>query len=56
LLLSLPTFSPREIKSPVRTAQIAPTILQELGLNPQSLQAVAKEMTPTLPGLWQALV
>jgi len=51
LLLSLPTFSPREIKSPVRTAQIAPTILQELGLNPQSLQAVAKEMTPTLPGL-----
>src|SRR5437868_2251993 len=51
LLLSLPGFSQREIKSPVRTAQIAPTILQELGLNPRSLEAVVKEMTPTLPGL-----
>jgi hypothetical protein len=51
LLLSLPWFSPSQIKSPVRTAQIAPTILQELGLNPESLEAVVKEMTPTLPGL-----
>jgi hypothetical protein len=51
LLVSLPTFLPREIKSPVRTAQIAPTILEQLGLNPKSLEAVVKEMTPTLPGL-----
>jgi arylsulfatase A-like enzyme len=51
LLLSLPRFSPSQIKSPVRTAQIAPTILQELGLNPRSLEAVVKEMTPLLPGL-----
>jgi arylsulfatase A-like enzyme len=51
LLVSLPGIQAREIKSPVRTAQIAPTILQELGLNPQSLEAVVKEMTPTLPGL-----
>ncbi|PYX87133.1 MAG: hypothetical protein DMG68_12815 [Acidobacteria bacterium] len=51
LLVSLPSFRPLEVKSLVLTAQIAPTILQELGLNPQSLQAVAKEMTPTLPGL-----
>jgi hypothetical protein len=51
LLLSLPAFSPLEIKSPVRTVQIAPTILRELGLNPNSLEAVVKEMTPTLPHL-----
>jgi hypothetical protein len=44
-------FRPLEIKSLERTAQIAPTILQELGLNPQSLEAVVKEMTPLLPGL-----
>jgi hypothetical protein len=51
LLVSLPSLPRVEIKSPVRTAQIAPSILQELGLNPQSLQAVVKEMTPLLPGL-----
>src|SRR5882724_9305462 len=51
LLLSLPAFSPLEIKSLVRTVQIAPTILRELGLNPNSLGAVVKEMTPTLPHL-----
>jgi hypothetical protein len=56
LLLSLPSFPSLKVKSPVRTAQIAPTILRELGLNPQSLEAVVKEMTPVLPGLeasWQ---
>jgi hypothetical protein len=51
LLLSLPRFSPLQIKSLVRTAQIAPSILQELGLNPNSLEAVVKELTPLLPGL-----
>ena len=51
LTVSLPSFLPREVKSPVRTAQIAPTILEQLGLNPESLEAVVKEMTPALPGL-----
>lgn len=51
LLVSLPSFLPHEIKSLVRTAQIAPTILEQLRLNPKSLEAVVKEMTPTLPGL-----
>ena len=41
----------RVIKTAVQTTQIAPTILQELGLNPQSLQAVRMEHTRTLPGL-----
>ena len=51
LLVSFPSFLPLEIKSPVRTAQIAPAILEQLGLNPKSLEAVVKEMTPTVPGL-----
>ena len=33
----------------VETTQIAPTILELLGLNPNALQAVQIEHTPTLP-------
>jgi Type I phosphodiesterase / nucleotide pyrophosphatase len=36
--------------SPVETTQIAPTILQLLGLDPNSLQAVQIEHTQVLPG------
>jgi hypothetical protein len=36
---------------PVRTAQVAPTIVAALGLNPQSLDGVQKEGTEVLPGL-----
>jgi hypothetical protein len=35
----------------VETTQVAPTILQLLGLNPDSLQAVQREGTKVLPGL-----
>jgi len=35
----------------VETAQIAPTILAVLGLDPQELVAVQKEGTQVLPGL-----
>jgi len=38
------------VTSPVETTQIAPTILQLLGLNPQALQAVKIEGTKVLPG------
>jgi hypothetical protein len=51
LLLSRTSFAPRRIKSPVRTAQIAPTVLKALGLDPASLDAVRTEMTPPLPGV-----
>jgi phosphoglycerol transferase MdoB-like AlkP superfamily enzyme len=34
----------------VETTQVAPTILQLLGLNPSSLEAVQIEHTPVLPG------
>jgi arylsulfatase A-like enzyme len=37
--------------APVETTQIAPTILDLLGLNPHQLQAVQQEGTAVLPGL-----
>lgn len=49
MLLSNPGFSPRLVTSPVETAQIAPTILAALGLNPEALQSVQLEHTQTLP-------
>jgi hypothetical protein len=49
LLLSNPSFAPVAITGPVTTLQIAPTILQSLGLSPTSLTAVQLEGTPVLP-------
>lgn len=49
MLLSNPSFRPQTITSPVETAQIAPTILQALRLDPNQLQAVQKEHTQSLP-------
>src|ERR1700674_2024927 len=51
LLVSNPSFQHKIVKGAVETKQVAPTILQYLGLNPNSLQAVRKELTPALPGL-----
>jgi Type I phosphodiesterase / nucleotide pyrophosphatase len=42
---------PGSYRSWVETTQIAPTILQLLGLNPEQLQAVQKEGTRVLPGV-----
>jgi hypothetical protein len=51
LLVSNPGIEARTIHSFVETAQVAPTILQILGLDPNKLDAVRKEGTPVLPGL-----
>jgi Type I phosphodiesterase / nucleotide pyrophosphatase len=51
LLVAHPKFSRLEIKFPVQTSQIAPSILKALGLNPNDLDAVRIEKTPDLPGL-----
>jgi hypothetical protein len=51
LLLSLPGFSPRTVHAEVGTAQVAPTILQALGLNPAALLAVRVEGTGVLPAV-----
>ena len=51
MLVSNPVFETKTITMPVETTQVAPTILKALGLDPDSLQAVRKELTPVLPGL-----
>lgn len=49
LLLSNPQLRAREVKTPVLTQQVAPTILKSLGLEPERLEAVRKERIPVLP-------
>jgi hypothetical protein len=49
LLLSNPSFKPKTVQAAVGTAQVAPTILKALGINPNALQAVQVEGTPVLP-------
>jgi len=51
MLLSNPSFHPKTVTSPVETMQIAPTILQALGLDPNALQAVQEEGTEVLPAV-----
>ena len=51
MLLSHPRFAAGTVTSPVQTAQIAPTILLALGLDPNALQAVRLEHTQVLPNL-----
>ena len=49
MLLSNPSFRTITVTTPVTTTQVAPTILRELGLNPQALQSVREEGTEVLP-------
>ena len=49
LLVSNSSFKPVTVRAEVGTAQVAPTILQALGLNPSSLTAVQSEGTAVLP-------
>jgi arylsulfatase A-like enzyme len=51
LLISNPYLVPATVSAPTATAQVAPTILYALGLDPSSLQAVRLEGTPVLPDL-----
>ena len=51
LLLANPSFRRETVTTPVETAQIAPTILEALGLDPNQLQAVQLEHTQVLPGV-----
>jgi arylsulfatase A-like enzyme len=51
MLISNPSMSSSTVTSPVETAQVAPTILAALGLDPGKLIAVQKEGTQILPGL-----
>jgi len=51
LLLSNPSYKARTVKAAVGTAQVAPTILKALGINPSALDAVRIEGTGVLPVL-----
>jgi Type I phosphodiesterase / nucleotide pyrophosphatase len=51
LIVSTPALQGRISKTPVATSQVAPTILQSLGLDPRALKSVRVEQTETLPGL-----
>jgi hypothetical protein len=51
LLLSNPSFEPKQVYASVGTAQVAPTILKALGIDPRALDAVRIEGTGILPGL-----
>jgi arylsulfatase A-like enzyme len=51
LLLSNPRFDRSTVKAAVGTAQVAPTILKALGIDPSALDAVRKEGTGILPAV-----
>ena len=52
LLVSNPSLHKKTIDSKVGTTQVAPTIIKALGLEPSLLDAVRKENTAVLPGLY----
>ena len=52
LLVSNPSLNKKTINDRVNTTQVAPTIIKAIGLNPELLQAVRKEGTKILPGLF----
>ncbi|MGA8437185.1 MAG: alkaline phosphatase family protein [Candidatus Sulfotelmatobacter sp.] len=49
LLLSSPSYHPQTVRAAVGTVQVAPTILQTLGISPSALTAVVAEGTSVLP-------
>jgi len=51
MLLSNPSFKPQTVRAEVGTAQVAPTILKALGIDPRALDAVRAEGTSVLPAV-----
>ena len=49
MLFANPGFTAKTVSAAAETAQVAPTILKVLGLNPQSLESVRIEGTAVLP-------
>jgi len=52
LLFSMPDFAPKHVKTYVLNQQVAPTIIQALGLDPDELKAVQIEGIAPLPFLF----
>lgn len=53
LIVSNPAFNHKVVKTPVATSQVAPTILELLGIDADALKSVRVELTPVLPGFSQ---
>lgn len=51
LIVSNPRFRASVVKTPVASSQVAPTILDYLGIDANALKSVRVEHTPSLPGL-----
>jgi len=51
LIVSNPGLPQRTVNAPVKTSQVAPTVLKALGLDPDALGAVRIEHTEVLPAL-----
>jgi arylsulfatase A-like enzyme len=51
LLVANPRFTAQTVWSATTTAQVAPTVLEALGLDPRALEAVRIEGTAVLPGV-----
>lgn len=51
LIVSNPAFKSTVLKTPVTTAQVAPSILHALGVSPSALKSVQIEKTQVLPAL-----
>ena len=51
LIVSNPSFKSSVLKTPVTTAQVAPSILHALGVSPSALKSVQIEKTEILPAL-----
>jgi hypothetical protein len=51
LLLSQSSFEPSTVRAEVGTVQVAPTILEALGIDPSALDAVRAEGTSVLPAV-----
>jgi arylsulfatase A-like enzyme len=49
MLVANPRFKGTSVSAATTTAQVAPTILEALGLNPNALDAVREEGTTVLP-------
>jgi hypothetical protein len=49
LMVANPSFRAQTVSATTRTAQVAPTVLKALGLDPQTLDAVRVEGTEVLP-------
>jgi hypothetical protein len=55
MLVSNPSFTAQTVSTKTTTTQVAPTIVQALGLNPNLLQAVQVEGTAALPEVFAQL-